>query len=86
MLRRGASREARDRQVEAAPEKVDRAHLAHEIGAKFLEQSISLKQRAEEAMRPVGIVLAEGLVAVEVDGFRDFVGHRVDLDLDAEPP
>jgi len=51
-----ASGEARDREVEAAPIKMNRTALADEASAKFFEDGIYCDQDAPECVRGFGIV------------------------------
>src|SRR4051812_33862062 len=56
VLWRGSSREARHRQVETAPEKVHRAHLANEARAKLGEYPLRLSHRAPKELHRLRIV------------------------------
>src|SRR5579859_3570482 len=49
-LRRGSAGKARDRQIEAAPEKMHGAGLALKSGAEFLEHVVGPDQNAPEFM------------------------------------
>ena len=50
MGRGGSSGEPRDREIEAAPEEMDRARLADKAAAEELEDAVRLHQCAPEAM------------------------------------
>ena len=75
---------ARGRQIEAAPEEVDRAGLTDEAALERLHDPIGLAQAAPEQRcmpRVVGGVL---LIDFERHGVQDLVRRRRDPDLDAQ--
>src|SRR5215469_3206622 len=72
------------RQIETAPEKMDRAAFAAEPRAKFFEHPIGLKQNAPEPVRVFRIVGAMFLVTIERDRIRNFIRRDVDLDGDTD--
>src|SRR5262249_23281026 len=73
-----APREARDGEIEAAPEEVDGAAFAEEPRAEFTEHAECRQHRATEALRGVGVVGAVRLVLVERDRVLDLGGPRAD--------
>src|SRR6478672_7406229 len=79
-----AAGKARDREVEAAPEEVDRAYLADKARAEHLQDAVGLRQRLPKPLNHHRIILRMGSVLVERYGIRDFIRHGPDVDLDAE--
>src|SRR5271156_3449892 len=79
MARGRAAGEARDRQIETAPEEMDGAGLAEIAGAEQLEEAIHLDERAPEAMCGLGVIGGVDLVLRETDRVREFVRHFVDF-------
>src|SRR5262249_30628646 len=75
-----------DREIEAAPEEVDRAALADEPRPEDLEDPIHLDQRMPEAARRVRVVCRMPLVLLERGGIRDLVRHGPDANRHAELP
>src|SRR4051812_23618519 len=71
---RASAREARHREIEAAPEKMYRAGLAQKAGAKFLEHAICTKQDLEKAADRIRIVGGMFDVLRKPDRIRQFVG------------
>ena len=84
MLGGALAREKRHGQVEAAPEKVDRAALAHEVRAVVAEDGLDLHQDMPEALRVDRIVGGVDLVDITANGILYLVGQGVDGDLDAQ--
>ena len=70
---RGPPREPCHRQIERAPEEVDRAALADEARAKLLEDPIGLHEDAPEAVGVLRIVGAVRFVPIEADRIGDLV-------------
>src|SRR5271166_6566479 len=83
-LRRAPSREARERQIETAPEEMHGAHFAGESRTKFLQHAVDARQNSPEPVRMVGIVARVRDVALEPDGVRHFLRHRPDFHLNAQ--
>jgi hypothetical protein len=79
MRRRGPSGETRDREVKAAPEKMDRTAFSAETGPKFLENAVGLKKHAPKPVRVRGIVTPMLLVAIERHRIFNLVWHHIDL-------
>jgi len=84
MLGRRPAREARHGQIEAAPEEVHGATLADEPSPKLFEDSVCLHQDSPEPVGIFPIVRGVGLVTVEGDGVRNFVGPRVEIHMQTE--
>src|SRR5262249_14297545 len=82
--RRRASREARDGQVEAAPEEMHRAHLAEETAAKVRDDDVGLQQYAPEAPGRIGVVAAVCAVLGEANRVDELHRSVVDRDRDTE--
>ena len=76
--------EARDREVEAAPEEVHRARLSEEAAPEQLEDAIGLDEHPPEAMGRLGVVAGVGAVLRERDGVGHLVRQLVDRHRDAE--
>src|ERR1043166_6054361 len=79
MRRRLPTGKSRYRQIETAPEKMDRTAFAAETRAKFFKDAIGLSQHAPEAIRVLGIVGTMLLVFVERNRIGNFVRQHVDL-------
>src|SRR3546814_13275704 len=73
MQRRTPAREARHRQIEAAPEEVDGAHLADVARTELLEHAIDLEQPSPEALCVLRVV--GGVLPILAE--RDWVRHVV---------
>src|SRR5437762_6563129 len=84
MRRRRPAGKARYCEIEATPEKMDRAALAAETRTKFLENPISLQKHAPEPIGVFRIVSRMFLIAVERDRFQSFVRPHSDLHFNAE--
>src|SRR3954465_2517398 len=84
MSRCAAAREARDRHVEPAPEKMDRAYLAEESRAKAHENALDEEHGTPEAPDRVGVVGTKRFVFGEGNRLRHLVGPVMHVDLDAE--
>ena len=78
-----ASGEAADGEVEAAPEEVDGAGFALELGTELVEYGVDGEQDAPEALDGGGIVGGVDAVLVEGNGIGDFDGHAPDFYFDA---
>ena len=85
MERRRPSGKAGDREVEAAPEEMDRARLAEEAAAEELEDAIGLDERAPETMGRGAVVGSVGAVERKADRVGNLVRCFVDRYRDAEP-
>jgi hypothetical protein len=83
VLRRGAAREARGRQVEAAPVEADRARLADETRPELLEQPIGADERSPEQLDVSRFVQGLDLVLLERDGLGHLDRAWPDPDVDA---
>src|SRR3984957_9789487 len=84
MARRAAPGKARHRKVKAAPEEMHRACLAEEAGTKLLEHPIGIGKHLEKAPYRRRIVGGMPVVLRKPDRLRQFVGHLIDRDVDAE--
>src|SRR5512143_1946341 len=84
MPRRAAAGKARHREIEAAPEEVHRARLAEETGAELLEHPVGVDEDLEKAPHGIRVVGSMSIVLREPDRLRQFVGHLVDGNEDAE--
>ena len=88
MARRRTARETRGRQVEAAPEEVDRTGLADEAGPELLQHAVHLDQCLPEQVRVARVVRRVPLVLVERDriGDLDRTGRDGDVHTPASKP
>ena len=88
MARRRSAREARRRQIETAPEEVDRAGLADEAGLEALQHAVGLAHRPPQQLRVARVVRAMPLVLVERNGVSDLdrMGRDGDVDAAASKP
>ena len=84
MRRRGATREARHRKIEAAPEEMHRAGLAEEAAAEALEDAVGLEQRAPEAVDRGRVIAGMSAVGIERQRIGDLARPTADADGDAE--
>src|ERR1044071_309198 len=84
MFRRAPAGEARYGEVEAAPEEVDGAGLAHEVRAEDLKGVVRARERSPEAVGVLAVVCAVLLVLLEGHRVRDFDGRRPDFRPDAQ--
>src|SRR6202044_3180467 len=66
--RSGAAGEARDREIEAAPEEMYGADFSNEARGELLEDLVGLDEDAPEAVRGVGVVGGVLGVLCEGDG------------------
>lgn len=82
MARGRAAGEARRRQVEAAPEEMDRAGLADEAGLEALQRGVHLEQRPPEQVGVPRVVRNMLLVLFERDGVGEL--HRMGPEGDIE--
>ncbi len=80
---RASPREAGDREIEASPEEVHRAHLAEIAAPKHLEDAIGLHERPPESVRRIGVVSA--VRAILVEGRRVFHLVRLSVNRDFDP-
>src|SRR5437762_1949827 len=78
-----ASGKARDRMVEAAPEKMHGAGLAQEAGAELLENAVRGDENLPEPADGFGIVGGVNLVLVKGNRIGNFHRHFPNADLDA---
>ena len=67
MARCRSARVARRREIEAAPEEVDRAGLANKAGLEALQNAVDLDQRPPQLLRVVRVVRGMPLVLIEWD-------------------
>src|SRR5579884_1080015 len=81
---RAPTREEGQRQIEAAPEKLDRATLADKVRAVLLHDGVRLHQDAPEAIGVDGVIGGMHFILITGDGVLHFARQRVDLDLDAK--
>jgi hypothetical protein len=81
---RFAAGEAGHGQIDRAPEKMHRAHLAQKVGAEAAEDARRRDERMPEALGRGGVVRVMLRVLREGDRIGDFVRHRMDLDVDAQ--
>src|SRR5260221_11056089 len=84
MTRCAPARKARHREIEATPEEVHRARLAEERSAELLEYNAGIHKDLQEAPYGVRIVGSMPVVLRKPDRLRQFVGHLVDGDANAE--
>src|SRR5262249_9586250 len=70
MARRGSTREAGHREIEASPEEMHRARLAEKAGAELLEDAIDIDKDLEEAPDRIAIVGGMDLVLGEFERVR----------------
>jgi hypothetical protein len=78
MRRRGPAGEARQSEVEAAPEEMHRAHFADEAGTERLQHMRGLKQRAPEPIGRVRVVGRMHGVLLKGDRIGKLARHRPD--------
>ena len=83
MGRRGPSGEPGHREIEAAPEEMDRARLADKAAAEELEDAIRLHERAPEAMGGGCVISGVDPVLRKADRIRNFVRRLLDRDRNA---
>src|SRR5690349_11755594 len=81
-LRRSSAGEARHRQVEAAPEEMDRAALANKSRTKLCEYFVRLLQDAPETVRVFGIIRGVLMILFEGNRIWHFDRDRPDFHLD----
>ena len=86
MLRGAPSGETRHGEIEAAPEKMDRAALATKFRAEFLEDAVGLQENAPETIRVFGIVGGVFVVLIERNGVLHFVRRRGEVRFDVQLP
>src|SRR5262249_36009255 len=77
--RRGAAGEARDGEIEPAPEKTHRAALAEELASTTGEDALRLQHDSPHAAGVVTIVRVVTRVLLEWNELRHFDGHGPDL-------
>ena len=82
--RRAPPGEARGGQVEAAPEEVHGALLAHEPVLERPQRRVDAAEHLPEAVRRLGVVGADRVVPVEGDGIGALDRRRPDAHLDPE--
>jgi hypothetical protein len=84
-MKRGApARKPRHREIETAPEEMNRACLAEKAAAKELEDAIGLDERAPEAMRGGGVVTSMCVILRKADGIGHLVRQLVDRRFDSD--
>ena len=79
-----ATREARDREIEAAPEEMHQTGLAQEAGAESREQRVRDNEGAPEAVRGIGVVGAVNFIGRKRDRVVHLVWSRADGDMHPE--
>src|ERR1017187_3862268 len=84
MARRAPARKARHRKIETAPEEMHRAGLAEEGGAELFEHPVGIDKNLQKAPHRVGVVRGMPVVLRKSDRLRQFVGHVVNCDVNAE--
>src|SRR5690242_1723887 len=84
MARRRAAGKTRRSEIEAAPEKVDRARLAEEASAECAEHALHLDQRAPEAAGGLPIIGSLGTILGEGHRIRHFAGLRIEPAIDVK--
>src|ERR1700730_847372 len=84
MARRVPAGKACDREIEAAPEEMHRACLAEEAGAELLEDAVGIDENLQKAPHRGRIVGCIFPVLRKPSRLRQFVGHLVDRDVNAE--
>ena len=84
MTRRAPAGKACHREIEAAPEEMDRARLAEESGTELLEDAVSVHKNLQKAPYRVRVIRGVLMVLRKADRLRQFIGHLVDGDVNAE--
>src|SRR5262249_9172140 len=84
MFRRAPPGKSRHRQVEASPEKMNRAAFADEPRPESPHHAVGLGQREPEAVRLIAVVRRMFEVLLERDRVFDFGRPGQDADLDVE--
>src|SRR5207237_805818 len=84
MTRRAPAGKARHREIETAPEEMYRARLAEEGGAELLEDPVDVEKNLQKASHRVRVIRGVLVVLREADRLRQFIGHLVDCDVNAE--
>jgi len=79
-----AAGEARHRQIEAAPEKMDSAALTNEFGAELLEDLFSMGQDVPQPRNILCVVRGVLRVLFKGNGVADFDGYGPDSDINAD--
>src|SRR5580700_154953 len=83
-LRCATSRKPRNREIEAAPEKVNRAALSNETTAELLEYGVDGYQDAPESVRIFRIVRFVDAILGKRDWVRHLIRRGMDLYVQAE--
>src|SRR5580700_3624566 len=83
-LRCATSRKPRHREIEAAPEKVNRAALSNETTAELLEYGINGHQDTPESVRILRIVRFVNAILGKWDWVCHFIRRGMDLYVQAE--
>src|SRR4051794_28842500 len=84
MTRRAPAREARYREIKTAPEEMHRACLAEEAGAELFEYPVGIDKYLEKTPHRFRVVGGVLVVLRKSDRRRQFVGHLIDRDANAE--
>ena len=84
MRRRRSPGKTGDREIETAPEKMDRTAFATEAGAKRFQDAIGLEEDAPETIDPRRIVASMGFVLVKSDRVCDLVRQKIDFHRELE--
>src|SRR5207302_11042251 len=71
-------------QIKAAPEEMDRAHLAEKASTKEGKDAVRLDPAAPEAVRELGVIGGMLLVVLKADRMRDFHRHSPDPHIETE--
>src|SRR5947209_5282704 len=83
-FRCASSRKTCHREVEASPEKLDRAALADKLGPECFKDSIRLYEDTPEAVGIFRVIGSMDIIFITSDGIRHFTWQRVDGHVDLE--
>src|ERR1700721_639937 len=84
MARCASARKTGYREIETAPEKMDRAGLAEKAGAELFEHPVDAYKNLQKPLHGVRIVGGMLVIIRKPDWIRQFVRHVVDRDVNAE--
>jgi len=82
-LRRRSAREASHCEIEAAPEKMNRAAFADELRPEFREDALDVQQNSPELLCLLWIIRAMDSILIEGDRVGHFDWHSPNLYVDA---
>ena len=84
MARCASARKTGYREIETAPEKMDRAGLAEKAGAELFEHPVDAYKNLQKPLHGVRIVGGMLVIIRKPDWIRQFVRHVVDGNVNAE--